>query len=55
MTDNQDPTKAAAKEKGDGSKHFLEEIFNILQQRKKGMEVTISLRKYSISISIFSI
>ena len=44
VTGNQDPTKAAAKEKGDGSKHFLEEIFNILQQRKNGMEVTISLK-----------
>ena len=29
MTGNQDPTKAAAKEKGDGSEHFLKEIFNI--------------------------
>ena len=29
VTGNRDPTKAAAKEKGDGSKHFLEEIFNI--------------------------
>ena len=29
VTGNQDPTKAAAKEKGDGSELFLEEIFNI--------------------------
>ena len=29
VTGNQDPTKAAAKEKGDGSEHFLKKMFDI--------------------------